>query len=131
MGRILGIFKKILSLCLIRAWVPSPTRHAPILVFAGWAVVAGPSIIEGHSSEVLSTRICCFRDFLNYQWVICALSIGHKQYFYPRGRVFFTLRMLLDGCRARMCSLGIRSCMPISLIVESHCTAKLYTYCLA
>jgi hypothetical protein len=131
MGRILGIFKKILSLCLIRAWVPSPARHPPVLVFAGWAVVAGPSMIEGYSSEVLSTRTCCFRDFLNYQWVICDLVSATNNIFTLAVEFFFTLRMLLDGCRARMCSLGIRSCMPISLIVESHCTAKLYTYCLA
>jgi hypothetical protein len=93
-GRILGLVKKIPSLCLVRSRVLSPTRHPPVWAVAEWAVVVGPLVMGGQCSGVFSTGSCWFRDFLSHQWVACALSatpgnVGEDGFTLP-GRVFFS-----------------------------------------
>jgi hypothetical protein len=93
MGRILGLVKKIPSLCLIRSRVPSPARHPPVWAVAEWAAIAGPLVMGGQGSGGFSTGTCWFRDLLNHQWVVCALSASPRQcrwgWLYPPRSSFF------------------------------------------
>jgi hypothetical protein len=98
-GRILGIVKKIPSVCLVRSRIPSPARHPPAWAIAEWAVVAVPLVMGGQCSRVFSTRTYWFRDFLAISglcapWVPALGDVGEGGFLLP-GRVFFITTLII------------------------------------
>jgi hypothetical protein len=63
-GWILGLYKKIYSLCLVRSQVSSPVYHHPAWTIVEWAVVADPLVMWCQGLRVFLSRTCWFYDFL-------------------------------------------------------------------
>jgi hypothetical protein len=98
-GQILGLVKKIPSLCLIHSRVLSSACQPLAWAIAKWALVADPLVMGGQGSGVFSTGTYWFRDFLAIiglcvPWVLTPGNVGEGGFPHP-GRVFLHLGEVL------------------------------------